>query len=107
MSIRSKINELRYEESRLSSRISHIKQEIRNLQQQCDHGEGCLVVRESMVLERWLYDEAYSYDSTGQRVIEKRYVHCECCVKGWTEMRYTDDEWIDTYKWEERARDLG
>lgn len=105
MDIKSKISELRKEKSQLDSRISAIDGEISQLQQQCDHPENSLRVSGERVLEpRWAYEQAYSYEPTGERMIEVRFVSCTICGKGRHEMRFSDSEWLESYVWEERAR---
>lgn len=102
MDHKATIEKLRDEKRKLSSEIRNIDQEIRQLQRQCTHSD--LVIKEPQVLDRWQYDKAYSYDSTGKREIERRDVSCADCGVSWVEMRYTDAEWLESMEWGKQAR---
>lgn len=102
MDHKATIEKLRDEKRKLSSEMHNIDQEIRQLQRQCTHES--LIIRNQQELERWKYEMAYSYDSTGKRVIEKRDVSCADCGASWVEMRYTDAEWLESKEWGKQAR---
>lgn len=104
MDIKTRIEELKAQKSKLSNQIFYIDQEIYQLKAQCQHPVEDLQISKPRAMDRIGYDLAYQFDVTGKRFIEQRNVCCSICTKSWTEMRYTDAEWLESFAWEEEAR---
>ena len=87
-----------------NSELNRLASELYQLKRQCPHNIEDRIYIECNTLEpRWAYD-IYKLDSTGKRIIERRYVQCSNCDDGWRELRYNDDEWYDEREWEKKAR---